>query len=125
MFWYIFIIICLLLTILGIILAVKTDELSAWNCIGVILAICFGMCLFVLAIVVPIITASDKRSVATFKLQKEYIEHHVPDNEIEDAAITDTKIGLNQWLYNSQYFKEHYGFFSLMPDEVLELEEIE
>ena len=65
------------------------------------------------------------RDIEIFERQKAYIESHVADNQIEDAALTTKKIELNEWLYNAQYCKNKYGNWSLFPDSVQTLTPIE
>lgn len=60
-----------------------------------------------------------------FAHQKVYIESHVAENAVEDAALTTKKIELNDWLSKAQYSKVRYGSWSLYPDTVMDLEPIE
>ena len=65
------------------------------------------------------------KEVALFIQNKEYIEGHKSEAPIEDAAITQTKIEMNQWLFNAKYSKERWGWWSIYPEEVLNLTPIE
>ena len=60
-----------------------------------------------------------------FKQQSAYIEFHESKNPVEDAALTQKKIELNDWLYYAQFNKNTFGIFSLYPEEVLDLEPIQ
>lgn len=121
MFWYILGIICLVLLVVGIVLCKvswRFDDLGFW------VSAIAGTTLFFIVLFVPIVTVQNKKGVEVFKRQKEYIENHISDNELEDVAITTKKIELNDWLFDAQYSKTHYSFFSLYSDEVLLLEPI-
>ena len=121
MFWHLLGIVCLVLLVVGIIL-----HNVSWRFgdLGLIVSVSAGTILFFIVLLVPIIAIQNKKSVEVFKRQKEYIENHISDNELEDVAITTKKIELNQWLFDAQYSKTHYNFFSLYSDEVLLLEPI-
>lgn len=121
MFWYILGIVCLVLLVVGIVLY---NVSRRFDYLGFIVSVSAGAILFFIVLLVPIITIQNKTSVEVFKRQKEYIENHISDNELEDVAITTKKIELNDWLFDAQYSKTHYNFFSLHPDEVLLLEPI-
>lgn len=121
MFWYVLGIICLVLLVVGIVLykvSWRFDDL------GFTVSVIAGTILFFIILFIPIITIQNKKAVEVFKRQKEYIESHISDNELEDVAITTKKIELNEWLYDAQYSKTHYNFFTLYSDEVLLLEPI-
>lgn len=118
MFWYILGIICLVALIIGIIIANKSYD---YDWIGIALSTIGGFILIVLICVVPIVSYTDKQNVNTFCKQKEYIESHIVEEPIENAALTNTKIGLNNWLINAQYAKENYPLLTFLPDEIMEL----
>ena len=63
--------------------------------------------------------------INNFSRQKIYIETHIPKNDIEDAALTQTKIELNNWLYNTQFMKEKFNAWSLYPDSIIDFEPIQ
>ena len=65
-----------------------------------------------------------QKEIAKFEQQKQYIESHIANNAIEDAALTSKKIELNEWLYSVQWNREHLGNWSLVPEYVMELETI-
>ena len=73
----------------------------------------------------PIVRVSNKSECGVFAQQKAYIESHVAENAIEDAALTAKKIELNDWLFKAQYSKARYGSWSLYPDAVMDLEPID
>lgn len=122
MFWWILMGVCGGIGIFSILYGKRDDwdDIGAWFGAGLGIAICIALLL--VCILAPL---GNKKSIAIYEQQKTYCETHIPDNEIEDAALTQTKIELNGWLYNAQYMKENYPFFSFMPDEVLDLEPIE
>ena len=76
-------------------------------------------------IMLPIIGIGNSQNVAVYNRQRAYIDNHVPDNAIEDAAMTQKKIELNDWLYGAQFAKQKFGNWSLYPDEILDLEPIQ
>ena len=78
-----------------------------------------------LIIVVLGCTVFIPQEINQFTQQQAYLETHIPDNSIEDAALTQKKIELNAWLYDTQFKKVRYGIFSWYPESVLELEPID
>lgn len=73
----------------------------------------------------PIARISHNYDCNEFAHQKVYIESHVAENAVEDAALTAKKIELNGWLFKAQYSKARLGSWSLYPDTVMDLEPIE
>lgn len=73
----------------------------------------------------PIMRISNNSDCSVFAQQKAYIESHIAENAVEDAALTAKKVELNDWLFKAQYSKAHYGSWSLYPDTVMDLEPIE
>ena len=69
-------------------------------------------------------TLDGNKTIVQFEQQKQYIESHTAQNEIEDAALTSKKIELNGWLYSAQWSRRKFGNWSLVPEHVLELEAI-
>lgn len=69
-------------------------------------------------------TLDGNETIVQFEQQKQYIESHTAQNEIEDAALTSKKIELNGWLYSAQWSRRKFGNWSLVPEHVLELEAI-
>lgn len=65
------------------------------------------------------------REIDEFVQQKAYIETHVAEHEIEDAALTQSKIDLNKWLFSAQWKRENLGNWSGYPESVMELTPIE
>lgn len=72
-----------------------------------------------------LLAVSDRTEESVFAEQKKYIESHVSQTEIEDAALTSKKIELNAWLYTAQYIKSHYKRWSCYSDEILDWEPIQ
>lgn len=128
MFWWILIGVSVFFTILGIILAIIYQHCCVDEWIGTMAGFfvgLFGIVLILSGIIVPIQKVCCDKEIEVFKQQKYYIEEVVPTlPETDNYAITAKRIELNEWLYNAQYAVEHYGFFTLYSDEVLELEEI-
>ena len=79
----------------------------------------------VILICCPVVRVSNNSECGVFAQQKDYIESHVAENDVEDAALTTKKIELNYWLFKAQYSKARYGSWSLYPDTVMDLEPIE
>lgn len=127
MFWWILLGVSAVLTILGTIFWIKEHKecneveefLSAIACV-------IGIFVMLIMLIVNVaVRAENNKLIATFEQQKYYIENVVPTlPESDNYAITMKKIELNEWLYNAQYDKTHYSFFSFYPDRILELEEI-
>lgn len=69
-------------------------------------------------------TLDANKNIARFEQQKQYIESHQAQSEIEDAALTSKKIELNEWLYSAQWSRRKLGNWSFVPEYVLELEAI-
>lgn len=76
-------------------------------------------------LICPIVRISHNSDCSVFAQQKAYIESHIAENAVEDAALTAKKIELNDWLFVAQYSKARYGSWSLYPDAVMDLEPIE
>lgn len=127
-------ILCLIILTIGIIaLAIggfaaykanKTFRMTNWDYVGAIcIAVGFAATLVAstFLIVVPIV---GNKELSNFLSQKEYIESYEPSSEYDNAAITNKKIELNEWLYSAQYTKEHYPIFSFYGDEILDIEPI-
>lgn len=65
------------------------------------------------------------REVNAFVQQKKYIESHAAVDAVENAALTNKKIELNEWLYNAQYSKQRFGGWSFYGDDIFDLTPIE
>lgn len=116
--------------ILGVALAVisvvafvlECREFYGWTLfMGLIAAVAAA----VILICCPVVRVSNNSECGVFAQQKAYIESHIAENAVEDAALTTKKIELNDWLFKAQYSKARYGSWSLYPDTVMELEPIE
>ena len=83
-----------------------TDYL--WGIGGIII----GVIALVWAISIPMCYFEISIETNTFKEQSVYIATHKPKNDIENAALTNKKIELNEWLYQAQWAKEKFGIFS-------------
>lgn len=116
--------------ILGVALAVISVVAFVLDCrksygwtleIGFVTAIAAA----VILLCCPIARIPINSGCSVFAQQKAYIESHIAENAIEDAALTAKKIELNDWLFEAQYSKARYGSWSLYPDAVMDLEPIE
>lgn len=116
--------------ILGVALAVisvvafvlECREFYGWTLfMGLIAAVAAA----VILICCPVVRVSNNSECGVFAQQKAYIESHIAENAVEDAALTAKKIELNEWLFAAQYSKARYGSWSLYPDAVMGLEPIE
>lgn len=97
-------------------------EFYGWTLlIGVVSAVVAA----VILLVCPIARISNNSNCSVFAQQKAYIESHIAENAVEDAALTAKKVELNDWLFAAQYSKARYGSWSLYPDTVMGLEPIE
>ncbi len=79
----------------------------------------------VLGLIILIAPISKGVYINAFRAQKAYIEAHIANDPVEDAAITSKKIELNDWLYEKQYFAKNYRCLSFFPDEYLSLTPIQ
>lgn len=80
---------------------------------------------FLLFVPIPIAAGIDQRiNTRVFQEQKAYIETYTPEDPLENAALTTKRVELNEWLFNAQIRRGTFGFASLYPEEVLELEPI-
>ena len=130
MFWWILLGVSAVILIIGIILWIVGANSHKYydnkEEAGMALTFLGGAIAIIMFAVCIVCTLGHKMDVENFKRQKEYIETVVPTlPNTDNFALTQKRIELNEWLYNAQYSKENYPFFSLYPDEVLELEEIE
>ena len=116
-------ILCVALVVICVVAFVlECREFYGWTlAVGVVSAIGAG----VILLVCPIARISNNSACNEFAHQKVYIESHVAENAVEDAALTAKKIELNGWLFNAQYSKARLGSWSLYPDTVMDLEPIE
>lgn len=88
----------------------------------------YGLCILVCSILLGLSVGAlytANQQIYVFQEQKAYIESHISDNALEDAALTQKKVELNDWLYNVQYNEERLGIFIPYPKTVLDLEPIQ
>lgn len=119
--WLILFFVCVLVSVAAFWLAGKLyfeDWLFAVGALSTIAAI---MCVVVLLVG----NYASKAKESLFTEQKKYIESHVSQTEVEDAALTSKKIELNAWLFKAQYQKGHYKGWSLYSAEILDWEPIQ
>ena len=128
MFWYICLGVAGLLLIAGIILWIVGSNYlwsSNMDSVGACMTVIGVFSLLIFTAVCTIIPIQCKEEVATFIKQKDYFENVVPTlPDVDNYALTQKRIELNEWLYKAQYQKTHYSIFSFYEDKVLELTEI-
>lgn len=118
--WLILFFVCVLVSVAAFWLAGKLFE--NWPiAVGVMSAMAALVCIVYL--LVSNYVAKTEESL--FTEQKKYIESHVSQTEIEDAALTSKKIELNAWLFKAQYQKGHYKGWSFYSAEILDWEPIQ
>lgn len=117
------IILCAALAVISVVAFVlECREFYGWTLvIGVVATVGAG----VILMCCPLMRISNNSDCSVFAQQKAYIESHIAENAVEDAALTAKKIELNDWLFKAQYSKARYGSWSLYPDTVMDLEPIE
>lgn len=121
-----FCIIILGLLIIALVILAILGTRNGWDGICYIAATVFlPIAIIFLIIYIPSSIYTNKVNYNEFVSQKQYIENHVAENEVENAALTTKKIELNSWLYSSQYNLENYSFFTLVDKRVQELDPIE
>lgn len=107
-----------------VIIIVLIEKYSGGDGFGYLLSILIGF----LAIVDYCCFIADKIDtnieINNFKQQAIYLETYVPEDNIENAALTSKKIELNTWLFEAQYRKSTYKGLSIYPKEILELKPI-
>jgi asparagine N-glycosylation enzyme membrane subunit Stt3 len=115
--WSIVFVVSVLLAIVCFIIANKSWNFD-WLVVPGVIVSFFAVILLALMIAQPL---SVSQEITVFNQQSAYIETHEPSDPIENAAITNKKIELNTWLFNSQWAKNKFGIFSFYPDSILEL----
>lgn len=119
--WLILFFVCVLVSVAAFLLYQKFF-LEEWLTPVFLLSV---MATFVCIIVFLLNNYVARTEEALFAEQKKYIESHVAQTEIEDAALTSKKIELNAWLFKAQYKKSHYKGWSLYSAEILDWEPIQ
>ena len=95
------------------------------SCVALIIAIVSFTGLIVSAICLLIGYGMAPLEMSVFEEQKQYIEGKGGFGAVEDAALTNKKIELNNWLYSAQAERRRFGEWSVYPDSVLEMTPIE
>ena len=102
--WYI---VLAVLVLIGTAAAIyERNNYDDW-CIPVYIA-AFTL-VFLMLFLLPLLAIETKADVALYERQKAYIENHVPVDPIENVAIINKKIELNEWLFTAQYSKSIFG----------------
>lgn len=118
--WWILTIVLVVVCVVSIVVESKT--LGVWSFISSI----FSGSIAIITLLICILgTVSVPKEIMLFQSQKQYIESHIPDDPVENAAITNKKIELNEWLFNAKYSNERWGGWSFYPDSVQDIEPIE
>lgn len=128
MFWWILLGLSGVMLIVGIILLIVDAKCWRISCgtAGFGLTLSGAVFLLVFAVVIIAMSASHDTAISTFIRQKKFFETVVPTlTDSDNYALTLKKIELNEWLYEAQYEKKYYSFFSLYSDKILELTEIQ
>lgn len=102
-------------------LVLECREFYGWTLAVGSLSIAAAVLIFVICTCTHITHNSE---CGVFAQQKAYIEAHVAEDAVEDAALTAKKVEMNDWLFKAQYSKNRYGSWSLYPDAVMDLEPI-
>lgn len=77
-------------------------------------------------IIIALIFYMDARqSMSVFEQQKDYLTEHTVSNEIENAALTQKKVELNEWLFTAKFVQKRLGAFSMYPEEIQQIEPIQ
>ena len=127
MFWWILLGLFGVMLIVGIILLIVDAKSLTVSCgvAGFGLTLSGAVFLIVFTMVIIAVSASHDTAISTFIRQKKFFETVVPTlTDSDNYALTQKKIELNEWLYEAQYEKKYYSFFSLYSDKILELTEI-
>jgi len=117
------------LTIISVLLGIKQHKIfvsnewsmSDWR--GVTSAISGILAAFLLTICI-VYTIQVPGQINNFNAQSEYVETYIPKNDVENAALTNKKIELNDWLYNVKYWNAHFGNWQFYPNSVQNMEPI-
>ena len=89
-----------------------------------IIGVIVGMIVFFMIVLTIITPFAIEKQINIFEQQSEYIQNHEPDDAIENAALTNKKIELNEWLYSAQWRKEKFGAWSFYPETIFDLKPI-
>jgi uncharacterized membrane protein len=111
------------LVVLCVILIIIGNDSYGYDWKGII-GVVGGMVVFIMIILTVITPLYVEKQINLFEQQSEYIQNHVPDDYIENAALTNKKIELNEWLYGAQWRKEKFGTFSFYPETIFDLRPI-
>jgi len=119
MFWYLLSVVLMALGVIFLIMHRKGIG-DTYDLLGLI-SITFG---FILLLCVVFASVQARQQVDTYPRHKAFYESITAGSEYEDATFKKTKAELNDELFAVQWYKANMPFFSLYPDEVLELEPI-
>lgn len=117
--WFYTAIVLLIVCITFGILEHKDGGYGSWK---LIVSIASGViCFFILLLNSILYFVAIPNDINKLNQQKAYIENHISENVIEDAALTNKKIELNEWLYEAQFSKERFKGWSIYPDKIKDL----
>jgi len=119
--WLIVLGVGVVLLVVGIVLArdYQTEEVGAVFIVVSVVAIVLVGCLLIFA------QLEIQQSTNKFNQQTQYLSTHIVESDVENAALTNKKIELNEWLYNAKWAENKFGIFSFYPDSIQELEPIQ
>ena len=81
---------------------------------------------FLMLFLLPLMAIETKADVALYERQKAYIENHVPVDPIENVAIINKKIEINEWLFTAQYSKSIFGdAWTFTPSDIADWQPIQ
>jgi hypothetical protein len=116
------IIIFVVLVVVGIVLIIVSKKNYEDYTIPIVIAFFIAL---MIGLVFPILAFQNRQEVSVFNQQSAYIQSHNVVDPVENAAITNKKIELNDWLFKAQWAKEKFGIFSFYPPSVLDLKSIQ
>jgi hypothetical protein len=84
-----------------------------------------GFVVMIIGLVMLIQGLEISNNISVFEKQSAYLQAHEVVDPVENAAISNKKIELNDWLYSAQWAKNKFGIFSMYPNSILDLEPIQ
>ena len=120
----ILIVFCIAIVAMGLgIWKTTTDYDARWCGKALVIAGVVCACICILSFYVK--TCNIQQEVTVFIRQKEYFETHSVQNTYEDAALTNKKIEINEWLIKAQFDYTHYPLTTFYDESIMDLELIE
>jgi hypothetical protein len=119
--WWYIMVGCFLIGVIGVIIQ-KSPKYDMMGFVTAVIGFIFALAVLIVCILKPI---TNQKELYTFVATKDYVESHQVVNPLENAALTNTKIELNAWLFKAQYNNKDWGGWSFYPDSVQDLTPIE